>query len=213
MPDPTEVPKKPMPPHSGPSTESSTPIQWFRELVTGAISVVILVIAGVTLYGTWSFARTVPADDKIMAAQKEAYERQKDIMLYALALLGTVTGYYLGRVPAELHAQQAQRSANSAQHELQSTQTKLTNTASSAAVAASQLSTAQSEKEKAQKKTQDAKNALLDVSQQIGKKMAESQKTRRNVLSTGGAENGDSDLEEMRTTKERIDKVLQQIGD
>jgi hypothetical protein len=209
----TEVPKKLTPPHSEPSTESSTPIQWFRELITGAISVAILVIASVTLYGTWSFARTVPTDDKMIAAQKEAYERQKDIMLYALALLGTVTGYYLGRVPAELHAQQAQRSANSAQHELQSTQTKLTSTASSAAVAASQLSTAQSEKEKAQKKTQDAKNALLEVSQQIGKKIAESPKTRRNVLSTGGIENGDPDLEEMRKTKEQIDKVLQQIGD
>lgn len=133
MPDPTEAPKTAMPSHSEPSTEVSTPIQWFRELVTGSISVVILVIASVTLYGTWSFARTVPTDDKMMVAQKEAYERQKDIMLYALALLGTVTGYYLGRVPAELHAQQAQRSADTAQHELQSTQTKLTNTASSAA--------------------------------------------------------------------------------
>jgi len=44
----------------------------------------------------------------------DAYGRQKDILLYALALLGTVTGYYLGRVPAELRANTAQNQVTAA---------------------------------------------------------------------------------------------------
>src|SRR5215467_14409303 len=90
-------------------TSEATLLQWFREGMTAAISIVILWLTAITLYSTWNTASIVQVEDGKKAAQKEAYERQKDIMLYAVALLGTVTGYYLGRVPAELHAQQAQQ--------------------------------------------------------------------------------------------------------
>ena len=108
------------------NSDSGVPLQWFREGVAGLISVVILVIAAVMLYGTYNYARQTPdnADPTVAATRKDSYERQKDIMLYALALLGTVTGYYLGRVPAELHAQQAQKSANTAEKEKVATKTK-----------------------------------------------------------------------------------------
>ena len=80
------------------------------------------------LYATYVSGR-VPmqsglTDEKLNAAElkakSEAYGRQKDLLLHVLSLLGTVTGYYLGRVPAEQRAQQAQQSANVAQGQLAS---------------------------------------------------------------------------------------------
>src|SRR5712664_4000490 len=78
-------------------TESSSPLQWFREGIAGVISLVVLGVAALMLYGTYNYAKDMPAtaDATTIAARKESYEHQKDIMLYALALLGTVTGYYL----------------------------------------------------------------------------------------------------------------------
>jgi hypothetical protein len=148
-----------MPEASSPNREVSVALQWFRELITAGISIVVLVLAATMLFGTWQFARTIPAGTDV-TAHKDAYDRQKDIMLYALALLGTVTGYYLGRVPAELHAQQAQQ-------QLRTTQSQLTDAARTAAVAVSQASTAQSEKQQALEKVENAKTALEGASTTI----------------------------------------------
>src|SRR5262249_6697470 len=131
----------------------------------------------------------------------------------ALALLGTVTGYYLGRVPAELHAQQAQRAANTAQQQLQSTQSQLTDTAGSAAQAATQLSVAQTQKEKAERKVQDAKTALASVSQTMGQKLADADVTKKATLMAGrSSPPDDASLEDMRRAKDEIDRLLQQMG-
>jgi hypothetical protein len=71
------------------------------------------------------------ADDKRaeadVKARSDAFGREKDLLLYALALLGTVTGYYLGRVPAEARAQQAQQTASNSQNQLASAQGLLGN--------------------------------------------------------------------------------------
>ncbi|MFO0958588.1 MAG: hypothetical protein U0800_14360 [Isosphaeraceae bacterium] len=48
--------------------------------------------------------------------------RQKDVLLLTLSLFGTVTGYYLGRVPAELQARQASQAAQSALNRLETAQ-------------------------------------------------------------------------------------------
>src|SRR6266404_5893811 len=123
--------------HARTNRDPGNRLQWFREIIAGTISLVILGIAATMLYNTYHYARDAPASSEpsMITSRKESYEQQKDIMLYALAFLGTVTGYYLGRVPAELHAQQAEKSANTAQDHLQQTQTKLADTAGSAAVA------------------------------------------------------------------------------
>jgi len=71
--------------------------QTLREIITALLSLAIATISLWMLVDTYLSGRQVgPAN--------EAYGRQKDLLLYSLALLGTVTGYYLGRVPAELHA-------------------------------------------------------------------------------------------------------------
>jgi hypothetical protein len=103
-------------------------VQVFREIVSAIVALAILTSSTWMLVDTFRSGRLpfesaktdkVLHDDEVKA-QSEAYGRQKDLLLYALALLGTVTGYYLGRVPAEQRAQQAQQTANTAQTQLSS---------------------------------------------------------------------------------------------
>jgi hypothetical protein len=78
--------------------------QNLREVVTAIIS---LGIVGITLY--------ILLDTYISAhnsgLSQETYSKQKDILLLTLGFLGTVTGYYLGRVPAEKQADVARDAA------------------------------------------------------------------------------------------------------
>lgn len=108
-------------------------MQTFREIVTAFVALAILALSLWMLVCTYMTAQTVfdstnpdkaRHDDEIKA-KTEAYGRQKDLLLYALALLGTVTGYYLGRVPAEQRAQQAQHAADTAQTHLSEANTKV----------------------------------------------------------------------------------------
>lgn len=106
------------------STTAAVPVesnaaQRGREAITAFISLVILV-AAMTAFGlTFLAARETFAETDL--AKKQAYERQKDLLMIATGLLGTVTGYYLGRVPAELRAATAQTAVDRAQAEVAST--------------------------------------------------------------------------------------------
>lgn len=125
-------------------------VQIFRELVTALISIAILCVS------VWMMVNTYRSGSQQMLSQKsdekqnaaevkamaDAFGRQKDLLLYALALLGTVTGYYLGRVPAELRAQQAQQTANTSQNQLANTQVQLGNATTAATQAATNLTRA-----------------------------------------------------------------------
>jgi type II secretory pathway component PulM len=77
-----------------------------RELVAGALAASV---AGVTLFMLVRVFRS--AGEPL---SPEAYARQKDLMLYGLALLGTVMGYYFGRIPAERRAEHAEAAAEEA---------------------------------------------------------------------------------------------------
>jgi hypothetical protein len=94
----------------GPTANELSRAQVLRESITALLSLAIAAVALWMLVDTYVTGRGP-------ALVNEAYARQKDLLLYALALLGTVTGYYLGRVPAELHAQNAEREAKQAQDE------------------------------------------------------------------------------------------------
>lgn len=91
--------------------------QTLREWITALLSLAIAVVALYLLVDTYSTGKTIGRLPEVQQhkALEEGYARQKDLLLYALALLGTVTGYYLGRVPAELHAQKADREAKQAE--------------------------------------------------------------------------------------------------
>jgi hypothetical protein len=194
-------------------TESNGPLQWFREGIAGIISLVILTIAGVMLYGTYNYVRdtTGNADPAIAATRKESYERQKDIMLYTLALLGTVTGYYLGRVPAELHAQQAERSANTAQDQLQKTQTKLTDSAGTAASAAAQVTVAEREKNAAKAKLTRAADSLELAKSAISTALSVSPQPR--VLGESSGAGPQKNADDLRRAEQQIAMTLREIND
>jgi hypothetical protein len=80
--------------------------QILRECVQALISVPIVFLA---LYLLWDAYFAVKSGPK-------AYADFKDVLAPALGLVGTVIGYYFGRVPAERHADTA-RDAENAAHE------------------------------------------------------------------------------------------------
>ena len=105
-----------------------------REAIAALLSGAILITT------TWAFMRTFESGSLIFAgdsasAAREAYERQKDLLMLVMGLLGTVTGYYLGRVPAELRAGKAQSAADKARAELSSANNLLTQAATTATAA------------------------------------------------------------------------------
>lgn len=65
--------------------------QILRELVTTVISLLIVGLALLLLWDVYCGAKTTA----------DTFDRQKEILSLALGLLGTVTGYYFGRVPAD----------------------------------------------------------------------------------------------------------------
>lgn len=79
-----------------------------REIMASGIAVVIVALTVWMLFKVFVLGGKADADP-------EAYARQKDIMLYGLTLLGTILGYYFGRVPAERRAEQAEEVAGNAQ--------------------------------------------------------------------------------------------------
>ena len=87
-----------------------------REVIAAVLSGAILVTAAWAFMRTFESGSVIFAGDSALAA-KEAFERQKDLLTLALGLLGTVTGYYLGRAPAELRAGKAQNAADKARAE------------------------------------------------------------------------------------------------
>jgi hypothetical protein len=118
-------------------------------LKEGTTTVIALVILGITmglLISTFRAAVT--------------YEEKKDILLYALPLLGAVTGYYFGRVPAERRAEVAEESlgeANKTAHDSAAAAKEAQNRADEAN---QRKDEAGREKDEAQKKMKEAKVVL-----------------------------------------------------
>lgn len=117
-----------------------------KETVAALLSVII---ASVTIWMLVSTYRTgskvfVDKDPVAVQAMKDAYERSKDLLLYGLSILGTVLGYYFGRIPAEKGASAARKDASSARGELVETAGRLATTAQSNAAIAQSLSQSQS---------------------------------------------------------------------
>ncbi len=125
-------------------------VQLFREVVSAGISISILSVSLWMMADTYRSGRLAMLGEKSderqnaaeVKAKTEAFGRQKDLLLYALALMGTVTGYYLGRVPAELRAQQAQQTAHTSQSQLANTQGQLNSTTAAVTQAATSASRA-----------------------------------------------------------------------
>lgn len=102
------------------------PLSVGREVVTALIAIAICVVALYMLISVYHAGGQNFGDEATPTARalQSAYNRQKDILLYALALLGTVTGYYLGRVPAERVADRATAEADDAKKEAEAAKAK-----------------------------------------------------------------------------------------
>lgn len=128
-------------------------LQVLREGVAVVISMVVLGLAAWTIGQTFLAARGDNVD---------AYNREKDVMLYVVSLFGTVTGYYLGRVPAEVTARRAETAARAAQQQLAESQEKLR-------AAATEASVARGAEARASKRLGKTAGELRNVSEAIGK--------------------------------------------
>ena len=191
-------------------------LQSLREWMAMLISLVILVLSATTMWYTFVTAgrmNDVPTADSVAAerinkAQVDAYNRQKDIMLYALALFGTVTGYYLGRVPAEANAKRAEQAADTAQKQLTRTQDRLSDASASASVASAQVGRVSEDKAKVTASLRASTTALREVRATLSAAMVEGTTDGRATLSGGDVSRQDDVL---RQAQDRIDAALAQI--
>jgi hypothetical protein len=125
---PTTTPTTPTPSSDRPSFLTS-----FKEVITAVLALTVLGVTAYMLVDAYNSSGAVPKAGTSDAKDlQDAFGRQKDILLYGLSLLGAVIGYYFGRVPAELHAQAAQKQATDAQKQLGTTQDKLADASSTA---------------------------------------------------------------------------------
>jgi hypothetical protein len=92
----------------------------------------------------------------VMQANKDAYDRQKDVTLLGLSLLSAVLGYYLGRVPAEKHASEARKDAVQARIDLRDTTSKWEGTVEEKAKVEKDLAVADNARRVTQSKLQQA---------------------------------------------------------
>ncbi|ATE59008.1 hypothetical protein CCZ27_02675 [Thauera sinica] len=201
-------------------------MQWLRESMAALISLVILVLTASMMWMTFVAAdatkevkvpvatTAVPSDEAEKNArtyQTESYNRQKDIMLYALALLGTVTGYYLGRVPAEINAKRAENAADTAQRQLSRTQDRLADSAATVSAAQTELGQVKEQKAKVASAAKGAARALHDVRDTLATAQYPSfGPTGRGSLAGGAATAPASDAA-MQQAIERIDAALRDI--
>jgi len=179
---------------------STDPLQVLREGIAVVISMVVLGLAAWTIGQTFLAARGDNVD---------AYNREKDIMLYVVSLFGTVTGYYLGRVPAEVNARRADTAARAAQQQLSESQEKL-------GAATSEAATARGAEVRASKRLGKTTSELRNVSEAIGK-LHRAPRASAAPAGTFGMrgddeapDSGDAGLVE---AKRRIDALLAQLAE
>ena len=145
-----------------------------KEIVAALIGIGIASSALYMLAHTYNFGAQNFGDESLPGARamKEAYVRQKDMLLYALSLLGTVLGYYLGRVPAERGEIRARQEADKARIKLTETDADLGRTRTELSV------------------SQQKRNRLAAATQQLVREGQEviSSKGRKTTLSGGEEE-------------------------
>jgi hypothetical protein len=89
---------------------------WLKEGVASVLALAIAAVALVLLVLTFISAKNNGT------GAVAAFGRQKDVLQFILPILGTVIGYYFGRVPAERRAEVAEQSASGSQKQAESAQ-------------------------------------------------------------------------------------------
>ena len=79
-----------------------TPVDWPKEVIAALLAISIV---GLTLCLLWNMYTKAPEKDST------AWEQRSQVIQILLALAGTVTGYYFGRIPAERAAASANQAS------------------------------------------------------------------------------------------------------
>lgn len=163
-----------------------TTLTWVKESVAAALAVAIAVVSLWMLAGTYRTASEmvqVTSEDVQNTQLYEVREKlrlerkssQKDILLIAIGLFGSVIGYYFGRVPAERRADGAESAANEAQ-------TTATEAVESARAAQAQARDEQQLRVAADRSLRDTRKTLAAALPKLQPTVAE----QRKAFSTGG---------------------------
>lgn len=200
----TSPPAPPSQPGPGPAAGSppgpSDPragLEWtagLREIVTAAIAAVVVLLSGWMLVVTFKDAGAVSSLDPAQVEARrplleQAFAQRKDVMLYALSLLGTVLGYYFGRVPAERRAEKAEQARGEAQE--------------SADQAAGRAAVAQS-------KMEDAKATAVRA-HVVLQSAAPTTPRRRTRTLTEGAGEGEGPAPEVQSAMRELEGLIQRL--
>lgn len=164
-PTPTDAGAVREPPDAGGAKDPQ--ITWLKELITAFLGLAIAAIALWMLIGTYVTASERPeltAGDLENRALYDARERvrleqrsgQKDVMLVAIGLFGSVIGYYFGRVPAEKRADRAESAAQQAQ-------ATVTDAVTNASVAEERAAGEKQLRRAAEGKVDDARRATASI--------------------------------------------------
>jgi hypothetical protein len=95
-------------------SSSADGLTWLKESMTSLLAAAIVVVALALLW------RTFTAGGGSGKSAPSIFARDKDVLQYILPILGTVIGYYFGRVPAERRAEKAEQTATGAQKQAES---------------------------------------------------------------------------------------------
>lgn len=121
-----------------------------KEIVAALIAVAI---AAVTLW----LILSICLNSSLTAAN---FQQAAQILSIALALMGTVTGYYFGRIPAEAHAAGMERVADAAQQATHVAQTQATESVRQAAFSSADAANANAAKDKIVTQVQSLRDGL-----------------------------------------------------
>lgn len=185
-----------LPGHSSLPPTKTNAILWLKEVVAAVLALAISGSALWMLLGTYNAAaQEIPVDERVLDETQtpllEAQERarleqlsgQKDILLVAIGLFGSVLGYYFGRVPAEHRAERAESAAAAAE--------ATANTAvASASAAEARAGGERQEREKADRKVEDACRTTEAILPTLSSSGSRQRRTLGAERGSGGADAG-----------------------
>jgi cell division septum initiation protein DivIVA len=185
--------------------DKTSALNWTKEIIAALLSLAIAtltiwMLASAYVSGSRSF---FDKDAATMQANRDAYERQKDLLLYGLSLLGTVIGYYLGRVPAELSASHARQDAEGAKAQVKTTNDQLNEAVKSTMNISKDLSIAETARGRAESKIGQVIPAIQKLRSEAAKKM----KTHEDAK-LGGAPAKPSELNEFYDELGNLESLL-----
>ncbi len=181
----------------------------WRDATTTIIAILIVIVALYLIIAAfWRSDEVLALDSSTVEnqalyqaqldQQQNARDQRKDILLIAVGILGTVTGYYFGRTPAERRAEGAERHAKRATEESRAATRQ-------AGQASERADEQRRGRDQAQQRLHEAKRGI----KRIAERLDPAAQQARATLGTGGPPSpAAADLLEARTELEALAESL-----